>query len=195
MHKHLPEHREQSRNAQRGDAASAAAIEPCGVACGARNGAADDTEPQRAIRARQRDAASPCGGRRARQIDQTSGPSRSRRPHARGVVDARVLPTVSSCHAVGAGHWTLQRRWSSMLAALPRRGSMHSLEFGQRRLGGHRGSCSGRLNSCNSVLTAQQRARNLAAVEAGHARTFHGRHALRAGRGTCVCVAARAILF
>ena len=31
---------------------------------------------------------------------------------------ARVLPTVSSCHAVGAGHWTLQRRWSSMLAAL-----------------------------------------------------------------------------
>ena len=44
-------------------------------------------------------------------------------------------------------------------------------------------------------LTAQQRARNLAAVEAGHARTFHGRHALRAGRGTCVCVAARAILF
>ena len=39
-----------------------------------RHGTAGDVASQRAIRARQRDAASPCGGRRARQIDQRAGP-------------------------------------------------------------------------------------------------------------------------
>ena len=92
------------------------------------------------------------------------------------VIDAGS-PSAAWQHAF-FGVWTAQTGWLPRVVQWP---------FEQLQL-----SPDG---SADSVLTAQQRARNLAAVEAGHARTFHGRRALRAGRGTCVCVAARAILF
>ena len=115
-----------------------------------------------------------------------------------GCFERRGLYPLGACAADGEQLPCGRRRPLDAAAALvidagspPRRRSTHSLEFGQRRLAGHRGSSSGRLNRCNSVLTAQQRARNLAAVEASHARTFRGRRAPRAGRGS-VCASPRA---